>query len=674
MPIPSQNDFLLPFLTLLSHGKTYTRSQVLDGLAKHFSLGEAELNQLSGSQFTIINRVAWCDAHFVRAGFVAKTQHPTDSLQDTFHITSLGVRELGRQGHHGVPPLTVGYLQSFYRGKVLRGAGSDDTTSEAELALYTAFEKLPDEFTVLHSVKWFSKSEKGTVGEVDFLIVHPQLGVLVLEVKGGVVSMEQRGNQHVWTTVNYFGKAVEIKDPCHQADRNRRALREWLQTDPRTRNIPFALFPSVALPDSQLERDLRPDCPAAIFLDIRHVADVERRIHEIFAYWQPRADGANQRMGGAAAVKALVELLVPTRALQPRVAEIFERERRKIEELTHNQFRILRQLKHHKRAAIIGGSGTGKTMLAMEKAAQLAEGGFRVLFLCFNRELSDWVGANLKHELIMVATYHQFVGTVLHWAGVKRTAYASWNDFVTDAPDLLLDAVSIIRSPDSGQQHRLFDAIIVDEAQDFGDTWWVALPDFLVDPDDGVFYVFFDDNQRIFTQISSIPMGGEPFLLDENCRNTQHIHAALSPYMREVEETVCDGPEGRPVEIIPAADRATARRELQRVLHRLVNEEGIKPSEIIVLTPAADKRSGWKENDQLGNFVLTWDMDTEMRDAIRVCTIYRYKGLESAVVILTELDQRREEVGDSLIYVGLSRARHHAIVIGALPKPSGEVS
>ncbi|MBN8637688.1 MAG: ATP-binding domain-containing protein [Anaerolineae bacterium] len=67
-------------------------------------------------------------------------------------------------------------------------------------------------------------------------------------------------------------------------------------------------------------------------------------------------------------------------------------------------------------------------------------------------------------------------------------------------------------------------------------------------------------------------------------------------------------------------------------------------------------------------------MDAEMRDAIRVCTIYRYKGLESAVVILTELDQRREEVGDSLIYVGLSRARHHAIVIGALPKPSGEVS
>ena len=55
--------------------------------------------------------------------------------------------------------------------------------------------------------------------------------------------------------------------------------------------------------------------------------------------------------------------------------------------------------------------------------------------------------------------------------------------------------------------------------------------------------------------------------------------------------------------------------------------------------------------------------------AIRVTTIYRFKGLESAVVILTELDQRWEEISDPLIYVGLSRARHHVVVIGELPTP-----
>ncbi|PJF27182.1 MAG: hypothetical protein CUN52_14885, partial [Phototrophicales bacterium] len=47
--------------------------------------------------------------------------------------------------------------------------------------------------------------------------------------------------------------------------------------------------------------------------------------------------------------------------------------------------------------------------------------------------------------------------------------------------------------------------------------------------------------------------------------------------------------------------------------------------------------------------------------------IYSYKGLESSVVILTELDKAKDEVRDILIYVGISRAKNHVIVIGDLP-------
>jgi hypothetical protein len=85
---------------------------------------------------------------------------------------------------------------------------------------------------------------------------------------------------------------------------------------------------------------------------------------------------------------------------------------------------------------------------------------------------------------------------------------------------------------------------------------------------------------------------------------------------------------------------------------------------------SATKLGTWKVDESLGNFVLTWDLDSAIDKAIRVCTIYRYKRLESAVVILTEQDQRRAERSDQLIYVGLSRARHQATVIGGLPQPS----
>jgi hypothetical protein len=664
MTIPPQNDFLLPFLNILGDGEWHPRNKLMMDVAKLLDISQADAQQMSGSQFTLVSRLAWCDVHFVKAGFVHKRQHHSESMQDEFRITPLGLRELQRHPDE----ITVGYLQGFYLGKVHRGAGSDDMVSEAERLLYERFDKLPDPFVVFHSIRWITHDSRqyGTVGEADFIIAHPQYGVLLIEVKGGDVFIE-RGE---WFTRDYYGRVHGIKDPCEQSDRNRRALGDWLANSDGTRRYKYALFPAVALPDSRVDRDVRPDCPEDLFIDMTHLDDLEARLLAIFRFWQQRADARYQQMDGKPAVTALTALLVPTRKLQPRVAEIFERERRKIDELTQNQFKVLRQLRMHHRAAIVGGAGTGKTMLAMEKAQQLAQSGFRVLYLCFNKHLADWVNQNLKHDLIMAATFHSFVGHARRWAKLWDASRMDWDEFRDKAPDLLLDAANIIRTPDSGLHDKLFDAIIVDEAQDFEDTWWIALPDLLKDPEHGVFYVFFDNNQRLYTQISNIPMDTAPFYLDENCRNTQYIHTALLPYAHADGEALCEGPEGRPVETIPAPNKAIAKRELQRVLHRLVNEEGLRAEDIIILTPSSEKRSQWKSDEQLGNFILTWNMDTEMELAIRICTIYRYKGLESAVVILSELDQRREEISDQLIYVGLSRARHQAIVIGELPAPS----
>ena len=68
-----------------------------------------------------------------------------------------------------------------------------------------------------------------------------------------------------------------------------------------------------------------------------------------------------------------MQLLVPTRSLQPRITDLFAQENRKIEELTQQQFKILNILRYQKSTAIIGGAGTGTTLRAIEKAEQLAE-------------------------------------------------------------------------------------------------------------------------------------------------------------------------------------------------------------------------------------------------------------------------------------------------------------
>ena len=91
---------------------------------------------------------------------------------------------------------------------------------------------------------------------------------------------------------------------------------------------------------------------------------------------------------------------------------------------------------------------------------------------------------------------------------------------------------------------KLFDALIVDEAQDFEDTWWIALTEILKSPEKGVMYVFFDDNQQLYQQISNIPITSPPFPLVDNCRNTQNIHAAMQPYAIKL-DGICSGGENR---------------------------------------------------------------------------------------------------------------------------------
>ena len=552
--------------------------------------------------------------------------------------------------------------------RIYYGAGHDDTKSQAELDLLELFEALPNDFTVIHSTPWIVKPDnvgkRGPIGEIDFVIAHPEHGVLVTEVKGGEISIEHRGGKSQWISKARSGREYDIDDPCEQAEDNMHRLLEWVKADRRTRQVEIPLFYAVMLPDSHVTSDIPPNCTQDIVLDMTDVDKLERSLLDVYAYWQKRYPHLS--MGGTAAVDALTKLLVPESSLSPKIAMLFERERRKIEQLTEQQFRVLRRMRRFHRAAIVGGAGTGKTMLAIEKAHQLAQADMHVLLLCFNRALAEWIDDHLDDENIVVTTFHGLAGKAIHWAGLSGIPKG---DFYEKAADILLDAALVMQAPDFPGRDKLFDAIIVDEAQDFEDEWWIPLPDLLKDRENGIFYVFFDDNQRIYTQISNVPMQEQPFFLDENCRTTQGIHEAMMPYAHIHDDVISLGPDGRPVEHIPAATKKEAKDALRRVLHRLVNEEGVDPDDIVVLTPTR-KKSIWEDDEQMGNFILTWDMDTDMSGAIRVTTVYSYKGLEAAVVILTELDKAPDDIRDQLIYVGLSRARNHAIVIGELPEPS----
>jgi superfamily I DNA/RNA helicase len=219
-------------------------------------------------------------------------------------------------------------------------------------------------------------------------------------------------------------------------------------------------------------------------------------------------------------------------------------------------------------------------------------------------------------------------------------------------PNALLEALR--RVP------QRFDALVVDEGQDFLEAWWYPLQFCLADPDRGVLYVFHDDNQQVYRRAPSFPSGLIEVTLHENLRNTQRIHAVTSRFYRG-EPVRAVGPEGRFVEGVVVGSKDDIEQAVSGVLERLIKKEYASPEDIAVLLGWAPS-SPLKRDTQIGEFQVTRDQAAEP-GRILLESVRRFKGLERPIVVLTAIDELPPEEADALLYVGLSRARIHLVVV-----------
>jgi len=107
---------------------------------------------------------------------------------------------------------------------------------------------------------------------------------------------------------------------------------------------------------------------------------------------------------------------------------------------------------------VSGGAGTGKTVLALEKARRLAAEGLEVPLTCFNRPLAGRLRRSAADvPRLTIANFHQLCWDMAHAAGLPLPDPAAGSAppgfFETTLPDALLAALE--RLP------RRFDAIVV---------------------------------------------------------------------------------------------------------------------------------------------------------------------------------------------------------------------
>ena len=514
-------------------------------------------------------------------------------------------------------------------------------------------ERLPDHWTVLHARRFFLPAHDGhpaAEGELDFLVLDPARGLLALEVKGGGVARDADG----WTQRGREGVARRIADPGKQVQGAVRALDRYLRQERWFRQnrvrLPFCW--GVVLPDVDVHGPLGPDLPRALVIGRNDFAALEPAIERMFEA------GGHSAALEKEAVAATIRALAPTLRLIRSLASRIEEERATLVRLTEEQAQILDVLEEMPRVAIQGAAGTGKTLLAAEWARRLAERGQRTLLLCFNRPLAEFLAGGA--EGYAVSNFHRLSHELCQAAGVAfevpehgRKQREFWEE---EAPLLLLEALE-------SRPGELFDAVVVDEGQDFRPDWWPAVEGLLRQPGGGCLVVFFDPLQNLYEGGPAESLEVSPARLTFNCRNTANIARFASAVIGAEVSLKPAAPEGAEVELIRVKTDEEIVAEVRRVLHRLLHDEGLSAEQIVVLSTLSRERSPLARAGRLGDVTLAPLQADPLPGQVRFGSLHQFKGLESDVVILTDVRAGEPNSSPTHIYVGASRARHLLVVV-----------
>jgi hypothetical protein len=525
-------------------------------------------------------------------------------------------------------------------------------------------EQLPSDCLVYHSYPWLreDRSDRNVIlreGEVDFVVVLPPMGILILEVKGGCIEYDP--TDHVWYRVLPNGRRKEIKDPFKQAAKNTHELERRIAKEafPGQKNIPCAFGYAVVFPDCTYTGSLPPGAESSIVLSARDLPYLGRRIPEVLAKWSRRAD---PRTLTQRELDGVLKGLSPVFKLLPVLFRKIEEQEERLFRLTEEQLRLLDFLARHLRAAIEGVAGSGKTMLAKAQAQRFADQGRKTLLLCYNRVLAEWLQKSLPEqyaERIDVSHFHRLCRKLCVDAGLpfepnRKSDSGFWRE---EAALLFMEAIE--------RTSASYDAIVVDEGQDFFPDWWTALN--MMSAEDGAFYVFYDPAQNLYVgEDLLIPNLGPPVVLPTNCRNTRRI-ATTCGRIKGIEIPIRkDSPDGDDPVVRVATTPEQQVRACEEWIREWILRGKLEPSQVVIQCPHRRENSALAGVQKLAGVPLVESLDLwEAGKGVLFTTIRGFKGLEADAAIIADVPppESLPHFGTSDLYVACSRAKHLLVVL-----------
>ena len=509
------------------------------------------------------------------------------------------------------------------------------------------------DWTILHSLH-IARHVSKAKGEADFVILIPEMGVLVLEVKSHLKISVTDG---VW---KFGSENTPHESPFVQAERAmfsiRRNLIERLSFAKHTTFLNVCWFTELDFPKTDAfewkgwqvlnSDDLKNPANSLIESFENGIKHLQSSISKNI--------GLNISFNSLQ-IAQIIEQLRPNFEFSLSEKVIRSERKRQLVNFVEDQFAALDYFSLIPRVIFKGPAGTGKSLLAIELAKRAANQGKKVILVCFNTLLAETLRGQYSHPLLEISTVDSL--------GYRIARLDSKNRLQSNPLDALkeIDFDKI----DVPNEYKV-DQLIIDEAQDTLNEKYLGFLDSLVTDglSKGKWVAFGDfDAQRIYWDEDNIDLlrnrhGDIPVApLSKNCRNVVqigHFVEGVLPKLPKWSEFLRNGEHPNPTliaiplntDMVPLLDATISQ----------FRKEHFALDEIVVLTPLEilNPSDVFSASEYSEKFV---NIESRKSGRVSFSTIAKFKGLDSSCVIAMDLEQLKSwNTRNELLYVLFTRA------------------
>ncbi|MBD2772009.1 nuclease-related domain-containing DEAD/DEAH box helicase [Iningainema tapete] len=359
---------------------------------------------------------------------------------------------------------------------------------------------------------------------------------------------------------------------------------------------------------------------------------------------------------------------------------------------------------------IYGVAGSGKTVLLIAKARLLSvqKPEAQILLLCYNVTLATY---------LREATSECQNVTVKHFDGWAKANSCTRQQ---GEPNEELGERFLKILEQGCSDTRRYDTILIDEAQDFADSWYKCVLEAMVEPNDGDLIIVGDGNQSLYRK-TKVPWSHiginakgrtiyKKFDLDKNYRNSREIVELATLFSTPTEQSEqtenailslfvdpekCQRRTGIKPALVKSENRRTECTTIFGIVKNLLDGKWfgkdikpLKPEEISIFYPIATYREkpilqGMIESlSDLASVIWLNDPSnfrakTRINEpGIKIQTIHSAKGLQYRAVILMWADHLPRQFDDTteaqercLMYIGITRPEDYLVISASGQSP-----